>query len=171
MRLRERWRPAVPERAEDLVRAAAGRAAVLGHDVVGTEHVLWSLAGAEGEPADPVLAGFGLSPEVLRRDIERLIGPCTDPRRRPVDPEALAALGIDVTRLRDVLGDPPTARPPGRLPVARRLRRALRLADAAGPGPLTASHVLLGLATVRGCAAQRILASHGVDRELLLGRP
>jgi ATP-dependent Clp protease ATP-binding subunit ClpA len=85
-----------PRRAERFLVAGAQQSRTLGHDYVGTEHVLLALTEDSATPAAQALARLGLTREVVRRDIERVIGTCIDPRRRAIDPDALATLGIDL---------------------------------------------------------------------------
>lgn len=147
----------------------------MGHDYVGTEHVLLALVEDSATRAGRALGHLGLTPEGVRRDIERIIGTCIEQRRRPIDADALATLGIDfdeVTRhVDDAFG--PSALERSRtadLPVephfecvAPRLERALQLARTqAGHGPVRSAHVLLSLAAVQDGIAARILSEHGV---------
>ena len=164
-------------RAEPFLAAGAQQSRTFGHDYVGTEHVLLALAEDSETRAAHALARLGLTPEVVRRDIERVIGTCIDPRRAAIDPDALATLGIDLDEVRrrveETFG-------PGALENARadaldrtggacrciapRLKQVLELADAeARDGPLRAEHVLVSLATVDDCIAARILRDHGVS--------
>jgi hypothetical protein len=165
-----------PPRAERFLVAGAHQSRTFGHDYVGTEHVLLALTEDSGTPAARALARRGLTGEVVRRDIERVIGPCVDPRRRPIDPEALATLGIDLDevtrRVEETFGPGALKRArsdmlgPGALKRARsdmldhpggacrciapRLKQALELAATeAGDGPVRAEHVLVSLAAVR----------------------
>jgi hypothetical protein len=55
-----------------------------------------SLTEDPSSPAAQALGRLGLTGDVVSRDIERVIGPCIDPRRHAIDPDALATLGIDL---------------------------------------------------------------------------
>jgi ATP-dependent Clp protease ATP-binding subunit ClpA len=168
---------AQPRRAEPFLLAGAQQSRTFGHDYVGTEHVLLALVEDSQTRAARALARLGLTRELVRRDIERIIGTCVDPRRRAIDPDALATLGIDLDevtrRVEETFG-------PGALESARagaldrtggvcrciapRLKKALELAAAeAGNGPVQPEHVLISLATVEDCVAARILGAHGVS--------
>ena len=159
--------------------AGARQSRSFGHNYVGTEHVLLAIAEDVETRAARVLAGLGLTGHVVRRDVERVIGPGLDPASRAIDPEALATLGIDldeVTRRVDEAFGPgalETARsgPPdsgGCRCVAPRLKQALELAVAeVGEGPLGPEHVLVSLAAVEDSVAARILDAHGVSVAVL----
>jgi ATP-dependent Clp protease ATP-binding subunit ClpA len=176
-RRNERRRQSRP--AERFLAAGAQQSLTFGHDYVGTEHVLLALAEDSTTRAARALARLGLTHDVVRRDIERLIGKAIDPRRRPIDPDALATLGIDldevIRRVDETFG-------PGALESARfrsqgvaacrcvapRLKKALELAVAeAGDGPVRSEHILVSLAAVEDCIAARILGAHGVTRDAL----
>jgi ATP-dependent Clp protease ATP-binding subunit ClpA len=172
---RQRTDPRAP-RAERFLAAGAHESLAFGHDYVGTEHVLLALTEDSGTRAAQALARLGLTNDVVRRDLERVIGTGVDPRRRAIDPDALATLGIDLDevkrRVEETFG-------PGALEstrsgafdragarcrcIAPRLKKALELAATeAGDGPVSAEHVLVSLAAVEDCVAARILGHHGV---------
>jgi ATP-dependent Clp protease ATP-binding subunit ClpA len=161
--------------------AGAQQSRTFGHDYVGTEHVLLALAEDSSTTAARALARLGLTGNVVRSDIERVIGTCIDPRRRAIDPDALATLGIDLDevtrRIEETFGPGALERTRSGLPdrtqgacrcVAPRLKKALELAAAeAGDGPVRSEHVLLSLAAVEDCVAARILGEHGVTLNAL----
>lgn len=167
-----------PRPAEAFLAAGARQSRALGHDYVGTEHVLLALTEDRETPAARALARLGLPREVVRRDIEHIIGTCVDPRRRAIDPEALATLGIDLDevtrRVEETFG-------PGALDsaragaldgvcrsVARQLKQALELAvTEAGDGPVRPEHILLSLATVEDSVAAQIFDRHGITLDKL----
>ena len=180
MRLLRRARPqrATPRArpAERFLAAGARQSGTLGHSYVGTEHVLLAITEDASTPAAQVLARLGLSGDVVRREIERIIGPSIGPPRSAIDPEALATLGIDfeevTRRVEETFG-------PGALEDARwgalesaggpcrciapRLKKALELAvREAGDGPVRSEHMLVALAAVEDSVAARILGAHGV---------
>ena len=185
MRLLSRLRRQKPlpraKRAERFLLAGARQSRAFGHDHVGTEHVLLALTDDPDTPAARALEQLRVTRHVVRRDIERIIGPCVDPQRRTIDPEALATLGIDLDevtrRIEETFGpgalDSARARALHRAGragggIAPRLEKALELADAdAGKGPVGSDHVLLSLAAVEDCVAARILGDHGITRDLL----
>lgn len=176
LRSRRRKQTPRPRRAERFLAAGAQESRTFGHDYVGTEHVLLALTGYSSTPAGQALARLGLTRDVVLDDIERLIGTCTDPRRRPMDSDALATLGIDLDevtrRVEETFGPGALERtrsssldtPAGACRcVAPRLKKALELAATeAGDGPVRAEHMLVSLAAVEDSIAARILRDHGV---------
>lgn len=147
--------------------AAANASRQLGHDYIGSEHLLLALAEEVDSPAGQLLASHGLSPERVRARILELIGTGGPPRSR-LDADALATLGIDLDAVRRQVersfGEGALERTwAGCKPVAPRLKRALELAAReAGDGPIGPAHALLGLARVEGCVAAEIMAAHGI---------
>jgi ATP-dependent Clp protease ATP-binding subunit ClpA len=175
-RSRRQEPPPPAGRAERFLLAGAQQSRMFGHDYVGTEHVLLALTEDPTTAAAQALGRLGITGDVIRRDIERVIGTCVDPRRRAIDPDALATLGIDLDevtrRIEETFG-------PGALERARsgalertrgacrciapRLKKALELAAAeAGDGPVRSEHMLVSLAAVEDSIAARILDAHGV---------
>lgn len=149
-------------RAMPFLAAAASASRRLGHDYIGTEHVLLAIAEDHESAPARALADRGLSADYIRAEIITLIGICENPPRG-LDSEALATLGID---LNEVRRQAEHAFGPGALertwagctPIAPRLKKALELAARdAGESAMTPTHVLLGLASVEDCLAARIL--------------
>ena len=64
---------AFTERAQRVIVLAQEEARRLGHNVVGTEHLLLGLI-AEGEGVEPALQTLGISIDDVRAEIERVIG-------------------------------------------------------------------------------------------------
>ena len=64
----------VTRRAQDAVLHAKREAGRLGHERVGTEHLLLGLLGNEQGLAVATLGGLGIAPETVRRRIEETIG-------------------------------------------------------------------------------------------------
>jgi ATP-dependent Clp protease ATP-binding subunit ClpA len=182
MRLQLRRRPTASytHRATAFMDAAGITSRELGHDYLGTEHLLLALSGdRESVPARALLR-LGLSSDQIRADIVALVGGRERPRGR-LDVEALATLGIDLDEVRRRVEQ---AFGPGALertkagctPVCPRLKRALELAvREAGELPLRPEHALLGIAWVEDSVAAGILASHGITvnelRASLAGEP
>ncbi len=152
---------------------AQEEAMAAGHSWLGTEHLLLALIGdADGLPAT-ALRGLGVKPEQIRADFLEVVGRCDRPAAGPLDPGALAAIGIDLEEIRrrveETFG-------PGALeqtrawqqmrglricPRAKKVlelafREALRLGDQ----PVEPEHVLLGIARVHDSRAARLLARH-----------
>ncbi len=185
MRLLPRFRrhEQMPEarRAERFLLAGAEQSRTLGHEYVGTEHVLLALTEDLSTAAARALAGLGLTGGAVRRDLEHIIGTCAAPERRAIDPDALATLGIDLDevtrRIEETFGPgalqrirsdapEPLSRTCGR--VAPRLKRALELAvTEAGDDPVRSEHMLVSLAAVEDCVAARILARYGATAKTL----
>ena len=89
--------------ARQVVVRAQEDARRLGHNYIGSEHLLLAAAEA-GEPAGAVLRDQGVTPERVKAEILRTIGPgaavgSADPLRG-LDREALAAIGIDLDVVR-----------------------------------------------------------------------
>src|SRR3954454_11214253 len=132
------------DRARAVVHHAQEEARGLGHDHVGTEHLL---VGVLREPAGigaKALASFDVSLETVRSEIEHRLARGTDesPRNPTFSPAAKQAFEF-----------------------------ALREATAMGHDHLGTEHLALGVVRVQDGAAARILADcYGVDRERLLDR-
>jgi ATP-dependent Clp protease ATP-binding subunit ClpA len=168
--------------ARAVVVHAQEEAARLRHGYIGTEHLLLALLDPGSGVGYTVLHGAGLTPERVRADIRRLVGPGSGPLGED-DAEALQAIGIDLPAVRakieevfgpgalDCPAPPPRrgllgrrrARPggPGRIPFTARAKKVLELSlrEAVGLGHhyLGTEHVLLGLLREgRGLAAQII---------------
>ena len=125
--------------ARQAVVDAQGEARALGHNYIGTEHLLVALAAGSSTAAD-VLAELGLAPESCRE--------------RVVD-----AVGRG--------GEQPSGRlpftPPSKKALELALREALRLRDShIGP-----EHILLGVAAEEEGVGARILREAGADLEQL----
>jgi ATP-dependent Clp protease ATP-binding subunit ClpC len=64
----------VTERAQHAVRYAKQEAGRLGHDRVGTEHLLLGLLRDEQSLAVATLGGLGIAPQTVRRRVEETVG-------------------------------------------------------------------------------------------------
>lgn len=154
-------------RAMPFLAAAANASRRLGHDYIGTEHLLLALADDRDSTPARTLAELHLSPDQIHADILTLVGVCETPRRR-LDADALATLGIDLDQVRrqveQTFGPGALERTAaGCTPLAPRLKRALELAAReAGDSPIRPEHVLVAVASVEECVAARILTSHGI---------
>ncbi len=125
------------ERAKRVVQLAHREALRLGHDVIGTEHLLLGLI-AEGEGvAAQVLTSMGVDLDEVRQRVEAIVGR-GEPKDRPVDlPLSPRAKGV--------------------------LDLAMREARNMGVSYVGTEHLLLGLiAEGEGVAAQ-VLTSMGLD--------
>ena len=152
--------------AENYLARGADEARRLGHNCVGTEHVLLALAHDSNGDAATLLRQLGVAAPALEEALTgRLCG--AEPSTK-IDPEALAALGIDfdVVRARVEQTFGPGALERSRascLAVAPRLKVALANAlDRAGGAQLRDEHVVLGLLSVPDSVAAEVLADLGV---------
>jgi ATP-dependent Clp protease ATP-binding subunit ClpA len=153
--------------ARDTVERAQLEARALGHDSIGTEHLLLGVAAGAGRAA-AVLADHGATLDALREHAAR-----------GLDAQALASLGIDLDEIRRraeaVFG-------PGALERGHRRRRGVRRRDghlrftapakkalelslrealAAGDNHIAAEHVLLGLLRDEQAEAVAVLRRTG----------
>jgi ATP-dependent Clp protease ATP-binding subunit ClpA len=150
--------------AEPYVVAGAAEARRLGHSYVGTEHVLLVLLHNPDGGATVVLRQLGVSAEAVEKALDWQLG-ASKPR---IDPEALAALGIDFEtvreRLEETFGPGALERTPACLGICPRLKMALQHAvDHADGKPLADQHILLGMLNVPSSVAARVLAQLGVS--------
>jgi ATP-dependent Clp protease ATP-binding subunit ClpA len=152
--------------ARDVVVRAHQEAADLGHDHVGTEHLLLGIAARGGLPA-----AMGLEHGTLRAAVRDA--------SQDLDASALAAIGIDLEAVRRSVEESfgPGAlsgrrgRRRGHAPMCpkakRALERALREALALRDRQIGPEHILLGLASDADSGAARALASCGTTPEAL----
>jgi ATP-dependent Clp protease ATP-binding subunit ClpA len=170
MRLLHRRRPgprATTARpaAEPYLAAGAAEARRLGHNYVGTEHVLLVLIRNPDGGATAVLRQLGVGADAVDEALAGWLGTS----RPKIDPDALAALGIDFEAVREQLE---ASFGPGALEqtlaaclsICPRLKMALAYAlDHADGTPLADEHILLGMLSIRDCVASRVLAKLGVS--------
>jgi ATP-dependent Clp protease ATP-binding subunit ClpA len=185
------------ERFDDRARAAvhgAGDAArTLGHNYMGTEHLLLGLLAGSGGVAD-LLAARGVTVGRVRAEMLEILGRGPDPQSGPDDATALAAIGIDLdeVRRRVEAAFGPGALAASSVVTTRRRRRrrrcyagpelgrgdppftprakrcldlALRHAGRLGSAQVTGEHVLLGVLDTPEGLAVRILERVGVERD------
>ncbi|MEU2558174.1 Clp protease N-terminal domain-containing protein [Streptomyces longispororuber] len=163
------------------VTASQDEAIALGHDFIGTEHLLLGLLTAEGGTAAGVLRERDVDLARARQETVRVLEaagavaaggqPATD---------ALASIGIDVADIRrraDASFGPGAFQFPRPVytPEARKaLENTLGEARALGRDRFGTAHILLGLLTVPEGHALQVLAALGVDpsglRETALDR-
>src|SRR5262245_30128608 len=126
------------DRARTVIVLAQEEARALGHNYIGTEHLLLGLS-AEGDGVGArVLAEAGLSPEILRADVLRIIG--------------------------DVAGAPEGQipfTPRAKKVLEYSLREALKLSH----NYIGTEHLLIAIVTEGEGVAAQILASHGLGPE------
>jgi ATP-dependent Clp protease ATP-binding subunit ClpA len=169
MRLLRRRRPGPRAKtarpvAEPYLAAGAAEARRLGHNFVGTEHVLLVLVRDQDGGATTVLRQLGVTADA----IGEALSPCIGGGATKIDPDALATLGIDFEavreRLEETFGPDALERVPACLGIAPRLKLALAYAlDHAGEQPLADEHILLGMLSVPDSLAAHVLRQLGVS--------
>jgi len=161
--------------AEPYLAAGAQEARRLGHNFVGTEHVLLVLIRDPAGGATRVLRQLGVSAEA----VEEALAPCIGGGAARIDPDALAALGIDFEtvreRLEETFGPNALERVPACLGIMPRLKQAFAFAlDHAGERPLADEDILLGMLNVPDSLASHVLRQVGVSlagAEAIVTRP
>jgi ATP-dependent Clp protease ATP-binding subunit ClpA len=155
----------------EAVVAAQAEARALGHDWIGTEHLLLGIA-AGGTRAARVLAEAGATSEALHGALYEEIG-------QPLDAGALATLGIDLEEVRRRVEasfgegalERGRSRRSGFVPFTKRAKKALELglreAAVAGDREIGAEHLVLGLLRDPGTVAAAMLARTGADTAAL----
>jgi ATP-dependent Clp protease ATP-binding subunit ClpA len=93
--------------ARAVVVAAQEEARQLGHDYIGTEHVLTALLADTGGTVARALAGDGVDAEFVRGEIVRRVGPrppdLSAAAAEEEDAAALKAIGIDLDQVRKAI--------------------------------------------------------------------
>jgi ATP-dependent Clp protease ATP-binding subunit ClpC len=158
------------DRAKQAVSLAQDEAITLGHDFIGTEHLLLGLARTSDGIARDVLGAHGVTPARARDETVRLLteaGVDTSGGRPAV--EALASIGIDVDEIRrraDEAFGPGKFRFP-RPPFTPRAKRTLEytLREAVGLGSATIGpeHLMLGVLHDDEGVGHRVLVALGAD--------
>lgn len=176
--------------ATAVVVRAAEQARRLGHRFIGSEHLLYGLACADGE-AGEVLREWGVTPERVEAEFLRLIGEPSAPSGSlfdTLDRDALTTIGIDLDAVRErieaafgpgaLAQDAPAPRrwprsragwdsgpATGHMPLTRRAKKCLDGAvreTRAHPGaPLSAEHIALTLLAIDDGVPHRILSAIG----------
>jgi len=163
--------------ARAVVVTAQEEARDLGHDHIGTEHVLLAMLDhGEGAAADALAACGATADDVRRRVLEH-----TRDERDTLDPEALASLGIDLGEVRrateaafgpGALDRAKSRRGPrGHIPFTRRAKKVMELALRESlqlkHNDIRDGHLLLGLIREGDGLALRVLMDAGVDPGML----
>jgi ATP-dependent Clp protease ATP-binding subunit ClpA len=128
------------ERSRQVVVRAQDEARLLGHDWIGSEHLLAALLAEGGVPA-AALEAAGLDLERVRAETVRLLG-----NAEPVSPGQIPFT--------------PTAK--------GALEAGLAEADSLGSGQILPEHLLLGVLAQRSGTSARILRDAGIDVEVVL---
>jgi ATP-dependent Clp protease ATP-binding subunit ClpA len=153
--------------AEPYLAAGADLARRLGHNYVGTEHVLSVLVRDPEGASARLLTQLGVSAEAVEAALACWLADGTPAAR--IDPQALAELGIDFEavreRLEQTFGPGALERTrSGCLGICPRLKLALAYAlDHAAGRPLKDEHVVLGMLNVPDSVAARVLGGLGVS--------
>jgi ATP-dependent Clp protease ATP-binding subunit ClpC len=154
--------------AKRVIITAQSEAVALGHDFIGTEHVLLGLVGVEGSVADEVLSVHAVTAARAREETVRILTDAgvANTGGQPMA-DALATLGIDVEQIRrraDETFGPGRfvyPRPPFTTRAKSLLERSLREAVALGHDHVGPEHLLLGLiGDAEGVAARTLTALH-----------
>ncbi len=124
--------------ARAAVALAEEEAVALGHDYIGTEHLLLGLAGTEDGVAGRVLASFGVTRDGLVGSVAGEVGRGCQARPRRLDSDALASIGIDLDEVRRRVED---AFGPGALERTRAGARALSASRPLVPRAQRALHM------------------------------
>jgi ATP-dependent Clp protease ATP-binding subunit ClpC len=131
------------EQGLQAIHLAEEQARTMGHEYLGTEHLLLGLLALRHTSAADTLSGLGVTLPAVRSEAERVIG----------------------------LGERATAGPIPLTPLAKRaLEQTANEAETAGHDLATAEHLLLGLATTRDDLASRILVGMDVSPEQIRTR-
>lgn len=83
------------DRARRVLALAQDDALALGHNFLGTEHILLGLIEEADGVAGRALSGFGLDAATVRADIGDIVG-CPGGAGGPIDAEVLRTIGIDL---------------------------------------------------------------------------
>jgi len=169
------------DQSRQVIVLAQAEARALHHDYIGTEHLLIALADQREGPAAEALHERGIQAAGVRDQIIALIGSLED----DLDPQALAAIGIDLDAVRDAteatFGPGALHRPKGKrrkpisghIPFTPRAKKVLELSLRESirlkSGHIGTGHILLGLIREGEGLAAQIIVGQGVDLAELQG--
>jgi ATP-dependent Clp protease ATP-binding subunit ClpA len=164
------------DRAKRAIVASQDEALALGHDFIGTEHLLLGLAGTGDSTAGEVLKEHGVVLSRAREETVRLLEAAGIPATggQPAK-DALSSIGIDVGEIQrradDTFGPGAFQFPrPAYTPLAKKaLECTLREAQALGHEDIGTEHMLLGLLAEEEGAALKVLSA--LDVEVTALRP
>jgi len=157
--------------AERYLAAGADLARRLGHNYIGTEHVLRVLVQDRNGGAVRLLSRLSIQAAAVEEALACWLPASTAAAR--IDPEALASLGIDFDavreRLEQTFGPGALERTQsGCLGICPRLKLALAYAlDHAERDALADEHVLLGMLDVPDSVGARVLGELGVSSDAI----
>jgi ATP-dependent Clp protease ATP-binding subunit ClpA len=178
--------------ARAVVVTAQGEARRLGHNFIGTEHILLGMLAIEDGAIARALAGDGVDAEFVRGDIVRRVGPhppdLSFAEIEEEDAEALKAIGIDLAEVRKAIeatfGEGALRIPPentprkrglfgrsyaggGHIPFTNRNKKVLELsvreALRLNQKFIAPEHIMLGLLREGQGLAVQILTEKSVD--------
>ncbi|HEX2030717.1 MAG TPA: Clp protease N-terminal domain-containing protein [Actinomycetota bacterium] len=160
--------------AREVVHLAQEESRALGHNYVGTEHLLLALFADTGL-GGTVLRSFGVQRGAVLAQHRGIVGPCDRAAARPPDPSALGAIGVDLDEVRrrvdaafgpGALEGTDAWRRHARLRLTDRSKKVFELAvneaRSLGHASVRSEHLLLGLAAVEEGLAAQVLARLGV---------
>lgn len=128
--------------ARQVVVEAQEEARSLGHDRVGTEHLMLAVLRRPEQPGAATLVRLGVSAENCRAAVSSVVGGADGDALGPEDAEALKAFGIDLDEIRrraenafgDGALDAPVTDPEAGAPRRRRFLKRGRREDGGGSG-------------------------------------
>lgn len=157
-------------RAKQAVALAQAEAIELGHDFIGTEHLLLGLTRTTDGIARDVLGEYGVTATKARDEtVRQLTEAGVDTSGGRPATEALAAIGIDVDAIRrraDETFGPGKfkfPRPPFTPKAKHTLELTLRSAVALGQEAIGPEHLMLGLLDEPEGVGYRVLVQLGAD--------
>ena len=125
---------------------AIHEARALGHDYVGTEHLLLGFMHEKKSIAAQALDVLGLKPEAVRSKLLEFLG---------ANVQATTRFNEESAPLQPVLGF--------ELYAHKAMRCARNEAHAEGSNTVLSEHLLLGLLSVPDCLAAKLLTKHGLE--------
>ena len=128
------------EKAREAITKAQQYAVHLGHNYVGTEHILLGLAGVKDSVASKAIEAQGVTEETIKEKIEELVGVNNGGGYYPQDFTPRSKRVIDMS-----------------------VQESIKM----GTGYVGTEHILLALMQEQDCIAVRILASLGVNGQKL----
>jgi ATP-dependent Clp protease ATP-binding subunit ClpA len=166
-------------RAKDTIAQAQEAARSLGHNYIGTEHLLLGLLHDPDSMAGKYLADCDVTFDGVRRRVGELVGPVALSQQ---DADALSAIGIDLDAVREAVEatfgpgalDPAPPKGCAHIPFTPRAKKVLELglreAIRLQHNYIGTEHILLGLIREGEGVGARILAEQGVHADGMLRR-
>lgn len=162
------------DQAKRAISSAQDEAMALGHDFIGTEHILLGLANVDGGIASEVLSEKQATAPLVRDEVVRILRGAGVAQTSGTDAAAaLATIGIDVEGIKrraDESFGPGRfrfPRPPFTARAKRMLQISLREAVALGHDYVGTEHLLLGLLTEGEGVGIQALNALGVETDSL----